>query len=1108
MSTFIDARDSPTQPSAFLYSPPPSPIMPPTNTHYPRDEESKTSESFGSHEENLDYNTRQTNRHEDDLRHGESDQTKRRPPTMKPAVKMPDALMQPKEPCTIIHGTRNPNSVCQHFPCPPKPKYSSLPFAPTPSHTKTRPTPPVDPRPKSQKIKRLKEAKQEYEIRIEKYFRQLTQGCGQTTCQNRFCSTGRGSILNLHHQAALMMAIQLASRPDHHFCTPPSPSQSTATNIPTDTRISSPSRLPSLIVSPFISFFGFRPRQRLSIDAGKYTKGSARLSQRSRRSEHQTDWLSEFWGIWHTMESRHDRSEEEDEDDDDDDDKAKRETDDEKEGESYYLLDSDGSTDHFSDQVNGDTEDGMLLAIRPIAINQKSADHQLRVFLSLGDTLEMGRWCRGVFQNWEGFGNSFLARDGIDWQEQTVQKIDFCQLQTFFDQLNHLPHSQQQQTMGYMAEGFETLLDRMNMNLDRMTEVRRLNESTIQHRTVMFEWARSLTSLSAWIAYSQTYDILSQRGWSTVLTQKYIHILGTIASRKQSLIRHLLLQMISRMHATTLEHLVDHLQNYLLNHFHTGPYKHGDSDVAILTVKCLELLYQASQHLSSPLSPDVFYNASICRKLNIKEEYRTWKRVILHGEGRLSTDILCLPDPHRRTRLFLSGPTTVSPLNGGGYCFSWFNYSFLFPPNVKRKILHMDAMAQMSLEYEDACVNHTLVVHAQRLLSDAPRMVRNLETNLRTATYPYLLLEIKRISFVEDAWDQVSRKWTDIKKPLKVRFVEGGEEGMDQGGVQKEFFGVLFEKLLSAELGLFEMDPESRLYWIRPYLDTDTVRHYEMTGVMIGLAIYNGIMINLPFPDIFWKVLVAPTEQEVDAQADNHSLFTLSDLNTDWPSLASGLEQLLQWPDEVQDVFDRNYEISIQVFGQGIITVPLIPGGESIPVTNNNREAFVQDYCTYFMYRAQRDAILALRRGVRSVIGSRALDLFTAAEIQVVACGLRQGPGSQDLCMEDLESVTDYDDGYHADHPTIRQFWSVVHNSLSPDQKRELLLFVTASDRVPIGGLKELSFIIQRNGPDSDRLPTALTCFSRLLLPEYSSEEKLEERLVTAIENAKGFGLV
>ena len=88
----------------------------------------------------------------------------------------------------------------------------------------------------------------------------------------------------------------------------------------------------------------------------------------------------------------------------------------------------------------------------------------------------------------------------------------------------------------------------------------------------------------------------------------------------------------------------------------------------------------------------------------------------------------------------------------------------------------------------------------------------------------------------------------------------------------------------------------------------------------------------------------------------------------------------------------------------------------------------------------------------------------------------------------------------------VRWFWEIVH-AMSIDNKRKLLHFVTASDRIPLKGLSMLTFVVQRNGPDTDRLPTALTCFGRLLLPEYSSQQKLENRLLTAIQNAKGFGL-
>jgi len=48
---------------------------------------------------------------------------------------------------------------------------------------------------------------------------------------------------------------------------------------------------------------------------------------------------------------------------------------------------------------------------------------------------------------------------------------------------------------------------------------------------------------------------------------------------------------------------------------------------------------------------------------------------------------------------------------------------------------------------------------------------------------------------------------------------------------------------------------------------------------------------------------------------------------------------------------------------------------------------------------------------------------------------------------------------------------------------------------------------VQRSGPDSDRLPTAHTCFNILLMPEYGSRGKLRERLEIAVENAEGFGL-
>jgi len=85
----------------------------------------------------------------------------------------------------------------------------------------------------------------------------------------------------------------------------------------------------------------------------------------------------------------------------------------------------------------------------------------------------------------------------------------------------------------------------------------------------------------------------------------------------------------------------------------------------------------------------------------------------------------------------------------------------------------------------------------------------------------------------------------------------------------------------------------------------------------------------------------------------------------------------------------------------------------------------------------------------------------------------------------------------------------VVH-ALDDAQQKRLLFFITGSDRVPIKGLGHLTpqFVISRNGSEDSRLPTAHTCFNHLLLPSYSGKETLRLRLMLALENAEGFGLL
>ena len=86
-------------------------------------------------------------------------------------------------------------------------------------------------------------------------------------------------------------------------------------------------------------------------------------------------------------------------------------------------------------------------------------------------------------------------------------------------------------------------------------------------------------------------------------------------------------------------------------------------------------------------------------------------------------------------------------------------------------------------------------------------------------------------------------------------------------------------------------------------------------------------------------------------------------------------------------------------------------------------------------------------------------------------------------------------------------FWNFFAE-LRPQKKKKLIQFITGNDRLPVGGSNSLNLVIMRNGCDTSRLPSSQTCFNTLLLPEYSSAEKMKDKLSKAIDMTAGFFLM
>ncbi|OJD24122.1 hypothetical protein ACJ73_04517 [Blastomyces percursus] len=497
------------------------------------------------------------------------------------------------------------------------------------------------------------------------------------------------------------------------------------------------------------------------------------------------------------------------------------------------------------------------------------------------------------------------------------------------------------------------------------------------------------------------------------------------------------------------------------------------------------------------------------------------------------------------------------------------SYPFLFPPSALVIYFRAINYSNMSKSYEAAMTTSRHVTQPAFSgiipIDDDVSLLARLKTSIST----YLVLVVRRDNVLTDALDQLwRRERRELMRPLKVQMgMDEGEEGIDHGGVQQEFFRVALGEALDPSYGMFTMDMRTRMSWFQP-CSMEPLYKFELLGLLMSLAIYNGLTLPVNFPVALYMKLLGLRVKNLD------------DIRVGWPELAKGLDDLLSWDDgDVGDIFMRTYEFSFDAFGNfvsvdmeqvdrnepwpaperstwerkkrgsyyrqswsgktshpgnfddntsmlresadensmskrdgvrsGILkgassrcykATPPSPPQEAALVTNANRERFVKDYIFWLTDKSIRPQYEAFARGFYTCLDRTALSIFTPEALKTVIEGI------QEIDIEELEHNARYEGGFEPNHRVICDFWSIVKR-YPQTRKRQLLEFVTASDRVPVNGISSIMFVIQRNGTGDSRLPTSLTCFGRLLLPEYSNRAILEEKLEKALENARGFGV-
>jgi E3 ubiquitin-protein ligase HUWE1 len=329
-----------------------------------------------------------------------------------------------------------------------------------------------------------------------------------------------------------------------------------------------------------------------------------------------------------------------------------------------------------------------------------------------------------------------------------------------------------------------------------------------------------------------------------------------------------------------------------------------------------------------------------------------------------------------------------------------------------------------------------------------------------------------------------------MKGRLHVQF--NGEEGIDAGGVTREWYVILARQIFDPNYALFcrsaakaaTYQPNKASAINREHLD-----NFRFVGRIFGKAIYDGQLLDAYFTRAFYKHIlgIKPTYHDIEAEDPEY-----------YKSLCWILEN------DITDIIDETFSTEFEEFGQQHI-VDLKPNGRNVQVTEENKEEYVRLVTEVKLTKAISMQIASFKEGFHELIPLEDCRIFNEVELELLTSGL------PDIDVADLKANVEYT-GYTPGSPQINWFWTAVSRMGQEDLAR-LVMFVTGTSKVPLEGFSALQgmnglqkFQIHRASGGKDRLPSAHTCFNQLDLPEYDSCDTLSERLLRAVRETEGFG--
>lgn len=351
-------------------------------------------------------------------------------------------------------------------------------------------------------------------------------------------------------------------------------------------------------------------------------------------------------------------------------------------------------------------------------------------------------------------------------------------------------------------------------------------------------------------------------------------------------------------------------------------------------------------------------------------------------------------------------------------------------------------------------------------------------------------IKVRRSHIFEDSFAEISRQSaTDLKKRLMIKF--DGEDGLDYGGLSREFFFLLSHEMFNPFYCLFEYSAhDNYTLQINPHsgINPEHLNYFKFIGRVVGLAIFHRRFLDAFFIGALYKMVLGKAVSLADMEG-----------------VDADFHRSLQWmlDNDITDVLDATFSTEDERFGV-ITEEDLIPNGRNIAVTNENKKEYVDLMVKWRIEKRIEQQFQAFKEGFHELIPQDLINVFDERELELLIGGIAE------IDVDDWKKHTDYR-GYTESDEVIQFFWQTVR-SWDGEQKSRLLQFTTGTSRIPVNGFKDLQgsdgprrFTIEKAG-EITNLPKAHTCFNRLDLPPYKSLEMLQQKLTIAVEETMGFG--